>query len=70
MIRAAIDPVKQTIGCAIVQALYGCNSHACHLFDTDIWDLAPTENMVVVQGTYEQWRELACKWNSIKRIDA
>lgn len=62
-IKAVIYPKSKKIACVLLQAVYGGNSHVCHLFDTRLWAVAPPkENPVGVSGTKKEWERLASEW--------
>lgn len=64
-----VDVATKRPGCVLLQAGYGCNSSlVSELFDTDDWVLAPTAEMAVVNGTYEQWKGHAAKLRSKRSV--
>lgn len=57
-ITLLFDVKQKRPGCALLQALAGCNSHDLWNvgFDTDDWLLAPTPDMCRIRGTKEEWK--------------
>lgn len=48
--------------CVLLQALYGCGHNNGFLqmtFDAQDWLTSPTEDMVRISGSREQWEQLA-----------
>jgi hypothetical protein len=60
IIELACGSESKRPGCVLIQAAYGCSSSIVDtVFDTDDWMLAPSERMVKVPGTLEQWKKHA-----------
>lgn len=64
-IRLAFDMKQNRPGCAIVQGLFGCpgTSPVLCKFDPGTWLTSPTDDMVVIAGTVEQWAGKALQVN-------
>ena len=58
--RALVDPKRKQVACVLIQAAYGGDRSVVHLFRN--WLLAPTPDMVWLNGTDEEWRGLADRW--------
>jgi hypothetical protein len=43
--RMVFDLTLKRPACVLLQAAYGCDSSIPHLFNTDTWLLAPTDDM-------------------------
>lgn len=55
--HVVMDVKQWRPGCAIIQAMYGCNNMIASLFDTNLWLLAPTDDMVVIPFTGDTLKE-------------
>jgi len=58
-IPAVYNILTGNIGCVLLQAGCGGDSAVSQLFDTQEWDLAPSEGHQLMRATASQWRQLA-----------
>lgn len=54
--------------CVMLQAAFGGDSHIVSLFDTRLWLLHPTEDLVMMHGTFQEWQQLATTLNAKVRM--
>lgn len=58
-IRLLYNARTKKVGCVLLQAVHGLPSGLVHHWDTDQWELAPTEGQGVYELTEASWKELA-----------
>jgi hypothetical protein len=64
-IPLVVDVVERRPACVLLQAGMGGTSRLISaLFDPPTWVLAPNENLFMVRGTMEQWRDFADEVNA------
>lgn len=63
-ITMVFDTVKMQPGCAIIQAMYGANyMEVFWMFDPGTWIVTPNENMRLIRGSYDDFKNVSRKIN-------
>lgn len=69
-ITLVLDTKLMRPACVLLQAVYGCganNGLLAREFDPVDWLVSPTPDMKRIEGTLEQWRQLAGKLRERRR---
>ena len=62
--NVVFDITLKKPGCAILQAMFGCENHMAHLFETDSWLTSPTPDLKAYQIPGDQLKKLVALVNS------
>lgn len=64
LLRALYSPSKRQIACVLLASMYGADRRVNSIVHGRDWFTAPTDDMTVVTGTAEEWRQFAASPSS------